>query len=92
VGATSVGVVASSELLDPTTAAAPLPSVSSSCLQVLSVAGCFRVTDEGLTRVVESPLGASLTELDVSGTSATEKILVQIAAAAANSGNPAGRG
>ena len=74
----------------PSPPPAPAPPSSFSCLRLLSVAGCARVTDEGLARVVASPLAASLTELDISGTSATERILVQIAAAVG--GNPGAGG
>lgn len=55
-------------------------ALQQSRLRLLSVAGCPGVTDEGVAKIAES-FAPSLTELDISGTSATERGLVLLAAA-----------
>ncbi|CAM9336080.1 unnamed protein product, partial [Ectocarpus sp. 6 AP-2014] len=71
---------------------------ASSSLRVLSLSRCPGVADQGLARLGASrALRASLRELDVSGTSATESGLVRLldpssAAAAAASGEAGGGG
>lgn len=62
------------------------PPLTQARLRLLSVAGCVRVTDAGIARVGESSLGATLTELDVSATSVTERGLVGFAAAGGGGG------
>lgn len=69
--------------------ASPLPEAR---LRLLSVAGCVGVTDAGLALVGESCLGMTLTELDVSATSVTEKGLVRLAAAVGGGGGAGGGG
>ncbi|CAM9914523.1 unnamed protein product, partial [Ectocarpus sp. 8 AP-2014] len=68
----------------------------SSSLRVLSLSRCPGVADQGLARLGASrPLRASLRELDVSGTSATESGLVRLldpSSAAAASGEAGGGG
>lgn len=68
--AAATTTTAASRAADADADASPGPS---SRLRVLSVSGCHGVTDAGLARVGAClPLRASLRELDVSGTSATE--------------------
>eukprot|EP00903_Cladosiphon_okamuranus_P019428 g17863.t1 len=70
-GATEAGGGAASLAADD--AAASAPGGPSSRLHVLSVSGCRGITDAGLARIGAClPLRASLRELDLSGTSATE--------------------
>lgn len=58
-------------------------------LRLLSVAKCPGVSDKGMASIAESGASVSLTELDVSGTSVTERGLVRLGSAGASSGGGA---
>lgn len=59
-------------------------------LRLLSVAKCPGVSDKGMASIAESGASASLTELDVSGTSVTERGLVRLGSAGASGGGGGG--